>query len=143
MLKSQTTIKKTTLPRAKGKRVLRLKCGTLAPAKNRAFLQAGNVPLAPADVTPGEILLEEFMKPLGLSGNALARLMAVDPMRVNDIVHGKRAITVETALRFAAVFETSPRFWLGLQNDHDLAVAARRKADAPPSSGLVAQPRTK
>ena len=80
------------------------------------------VPLAPADVTPGEILLEEFMKPLGR--NALAKQMDVDPMLISQIVSGKRAITAETALQLATIFKTSARFWLGLQTDHDLAVAA-------------------
>ncbi len=61
------------------------------------------------------------MKPLGLSGNALAKKLDVDPMRISQIIHGKRAITAETALLLAAIFETSARFWLGLQADHDLA----------------------
>jgi addiction module HigA family antidote len=91
---------------------------------SKSAITTKGVPLAPADVTPGEILLEEFMKPLGISRNALAKQMDVDPMRVSQIVSGKRAITAETALLLATIFKTSARFWLGLQADHDLAVAA-------------------
>lgn len=85
------------------------------------------VPLAPADVTPGEILLEEFMKPIGMTGNALAKKLNVDPMRISQILRGKRAITAETALLLAEMFGTSARFWLGLQTDHDLAIAAQKR----------------
>jgi antitoxin HigA-1 len=100
---------------------------------SKSLITIKSVPLAPADVTPGEILLEEFLKPLGMSGNMLAKRMDVDPMRVNQIIRGKRAITAETALRLSAVLGTSPRFWLGLQNDHDLAVAAlRSQTDSGP-----------
>ena len=81
-------------------------------------------------MTPGEILLEEFMKPLGLSSDTLAGLMGVPPIRVDDIVHGKRAITAKIALLLADALGTSPRFWLGLQNDHDLAVEALLRARA-------------
>jgi addiction module HigA family antidote len=94
-------------------------------SKSLIITKGVSVPLAPADVTPGEILLEEFMKPLGLTGNALAQKMDVDPMRISQIIRGKRAITAETALLLATIFETSARFWLGLQADHDLASAAR------------------
>jgi antitoxin HigA-1 len=93
---------------------------------SRSLITTKSIPLAPADVTPGEILLEEFMKPLGISGNALARKMNVDPMRVSQIIRGKRAITADTALLLAETFGTSARFWLGLQADHDLAVVAKR-----------------
>jgi antitoxin HigA-1 len=81
-------------------------------------------------VTPGEILAEEFLQPLGLSHRALARGMGVNPMRVNEIVRGKRAITADTALRLAEALGTSARFWMNLQTNRDLAVAARafRKA---------------
>ena len=100
---------------------------------SKSLITIKSVPLAPADVTPGEILLEEFLKPLGMSGNMLAKRMGVDPMRVNQVIRGKRAITAETALRLSAVLGTSPRFWLGLQNDHDLAVAAiRSQTDSEP-----------
>ena len=79
-----------------------------------------DVPLAPADVTPGEILREEFLKPLGMTGQGLARAMGVDPMRVSEIIRWKLAVTAETASMLSAVLGTrpgtSPRFWLGLQN---------------------------
>lgn len=74
-------------------------------------------------VHPGEILLEEFLKPLGLSQNRLAIEIGVDARRINEIVQGKRSITADTALRLARFFGTSPQFWLGLQKDYDLQVA--------------------
>ncbi|HLA83083.1 MAG TPA: HigA family addiction module antitoxin [Thermoleophilia bacterium] len=81
-----------------------------------------NKKLAP--VHPGEVLLEEFLKPLGLSQNRLALSIGVPPRRVNEIVLGKRRVTAETALRLARYFDTTPQFWLGLQADFDLDVAA-------------------
>jgi antitoxin HigA-1 len=72
------------------------------------------------NVHPGEVLLEEFLAPLGISQNRLARDIAVPPRRINEIVHGKRAITADTALRLARYFGTSERFWMGLQADYDL-----------------------
>ena len=83
-----------------------------------------------SNIHPGEILLEEFLKPLGISQNKLAREIKVSPRRVNEIVLGKRAITPETALRLARYFGTSERFWLGLQLDFDLEEAKRRLAAA-------------
>lgn len=74
-------------------------------------------------VHPGEVLLEEFIKPLGLSQNRLAIEIRVDARRINEIVQGKRSITADTALRLARFFGTSPQFWLGLQKDYDLQVA--------------------
>lgn len=73
-----------------------------------------------SNIHPGEILLEEFLKPLGLSQNRLARELHVPPRRINEIVLGKRAVTPDTALRLARYFGTSERFWLGLQMDYDL-----------------------
>ena len=70
--------------------------------------------------TPGEVLLEHFLKPLGLSQNALGLYMCVPPQRINEIVRGKRPITLDTALRLARFFENSPEFWLRLQMQHDL-----------------------
>ena len=75
-------------------------------------------------VHPGEVLLEEFLKPMGLSQNRLALEIGVHPRRINEIVLGKRRITADTALRLARYFGTSPQFWMGLQNDYDLDVAA-------------------
>jgi len=74
-------------------------------------------------VHPGEILLEEFMIPMGISQNALARALKVPPRRINEIIHGKRGITVDTALRLSRHFGTSVQFWIGLQDDYDLDVA--------------------
>jgi addiction module HigA family antidote len=70
--------------------------------------------------TPGEILLEEFLKPMALSQTALARAIGVPPRRINEIVLGKRSITADTDLRLARYFKLSDGFFLGLQADHDL-----------------------
>jgi len=75
-------------------------------------------------IHPGEVLLEEFLLPLGISQYRLAKDTCVPPRRINEIVLGKRRITAETALRLARYFSTTPQFWLGLQADHDLDVAA-------------------
>jgi addiction module HigA family antidote len=71
-------------------------------------------------VHPGEILLEEFLKPMGISQNKLALDMRVPPRRINEIVHGRRRITADTALRLGRYFGMSAQFWLGLQMDYDL-----------------------
>ncbi len=75
------------------------------------------------NVHPGEILLEEFLKPMEISQNRLGRDLGVPPRRINEIVLGKRSITPDTALRLARYFGTSERFWLGLQMDFDLEAA--------------------
>ncbi len=75
-------------------------------------------------IHPGEILLEEFLKPLGMSQSRLALDIGVHPRRINEIVLGKRGITADTAFRLARYFGNSPQFWLGLQMDYDLDVAA-------------------
>jgi antitoxin HigA-1 len=74
-------------------------------------------------VHPGEVLLEEFLKPLGLSQNRLALDIGVPARRINEIVLGRRGISADTALRLARYFRVSPQFWLGLQMDYDLDVA--------------------
>lgn len=74
-------------------------------------------------VHPGEVLLEEFLKPMGLSQNRLALDIGVPPRRINEIVLEKRRITADTALRLSRYFGTSPQFWLGLQTDYDLDIA--------------------
>jgi len=76
-------------------------------------------------IHPGEILLEEFMKPMGISINRLARDLAVPPNRVSGIVNGVRAITADTALRLGKYFGVSPEMWLGLQAEYELRVARR------------------
>ena len=78
--------------------------------------------------TPGEILQTEFLEPMDLSQNALARAIMVPPRRINEIVLGKRSITADTDLRLARYFRLSEGFWLGLQADHDLAERRRRIA---------------
>jgi len=83
--------------------------------------QAGNLPL----VTPGEILLEEFLKPMALSQNALARAIRVPPRRINEIVLGQRAVTADTDLRLARYLGMSEGFFLGLQIDCDLRAKKR------------------
>jgi addiction module HigA family antidote len=75
-----------------------------------------------APVHPGEILLEEFLKPLGISQYKLAKDISVPPRRINEIVHGKRSITADTALRLARYFSFSERFWLNLQSRYNLEV---------------------
>ena len=80
-------------------------------------------------IHPGEVLLEEFLKPMGLSQNRLALDIGVPPRRINEVVLGKRGITADTALRLARYFGTSAQFWLGLQMDYDLDVAEDRLAD--------------
>jgi len=74
-------------------------------------------------VPPGEILMEDFMRPLGLSINALARALAVPPNRISAIVNGTRAISADTALRLGKYFGTSPEIWLDLQSDYELRIA--------------------
>lgn len=76
-------------------------------------------------ISPGEILLEEFMKPLGLSANQLARDIDVPPGRISEIINGKRSITADTALRLGKYFGVSPEIWLNLQVDYDMRVARR------------------
>jgi addiction module HigA family antidote len=75
-------------------------------------------------VHPGEILLEEFLKPMGISQNRLANSIGVPPRRINEIVLEKRSVTADTALRLAQYFGTSAKFWLGLQSDYDLDITS-------------------
>jgi len=74
-------------------------------------------------VHPGEVLREEFIKPIGISQNRLAIDIGVDARRINKIVLGKRAITADTALRLSRFFGNSPQFWMGLQTQYDLDIA--------------------
>lgn len=95
-------------------------------------------------VHPGEILREDFMKPLGLSINRLALDLRVPATRIGEIVHERRRITADTALRLARYFQTNPEFWLNLQNFYDLEVSRRSGAvsiiarDVRPASAVVA-----
>jgi addiction module HigA family antidote len=80
-------------------------------------------------IHPGEVLLEDFMKPLGLTQYRLAKDIGVTPIRISQIVHGKRAITVDTAMRLARYFGTSASVWLRLQVNYDLEVAELELSD--------------
>jgi addiction module HigA family antidote len=80
-------------------------------------------------IHPGEILLEEFLKPMGISQYRLAKDISVSPRRINEIVHGKRAITPDTALRLSRYFGSSERFWMNLQARYDLEVEKDRLQD--------------
>ena len=92
-----------------------------------------------APITPGEILLEEFLRPAGLSQNALARAIGIPPGRINDIVRGKRGITRDTASRLAIYWGTSPDLWLNLQAGYDAKIAARNLI---PTMSKQIQPRS-
>ena len=83
-------------------------------------------------IHPGEILFEEFLTPMNLSQNKIAIDIGVPPRRINEIIHGKRRITADTALRLAHYFEMSPQFWLGLQMDYDLDIEADKISDRIP-----------
>ena len=78
------------------------------------------------NIHPGEVLLDEFLVPMGLSQNRIAREIGVPPRRINEIVHGKRSVTADTALRLARYFGTTEEFWMGLQADFDLEEARNR-----------------
>jgi antitoxin HigA-1 len=77
------------------------------------------------NIHPGEILFEEFLKPMDISQNKVARDIGVPPRRINEIVHGNRAITADTAVRLAKYFKVSESFWMGLQSDYDIEEARR------------------
>jgi addiction module HigA family antidote len=80
-------------------------------------------------IHPGEVLMEEFLQPLGLSQNKLALNIGVAPRRINEIILGKRRISADTALRLARFFGSSPEFWLGLQSQYDLDLASDQLGD--------------
>jgi len=84
-------------------------------------------------IPPGEILLEEFMKPMGVSINTLSRDVNVPPNRISEIVNGKRSITADSALRLGKYFSVSPEIWLDLQSDYDIRVA--HPSENSPQSG--------
>lgn len=81
-----------------------------------------------APVHPGEILLEEFLKPMGITQYRLAKEISVPPRRINEIIHGTRAVSADTALRLGRFFGMSPQFWMNLQAQYDLAVETDRLA---------------
>jgi antitoxin HigA-1 len=81
------------------------------------------------EIHPGEILLEDFMKPMGISGRQLASDLDVPPSRISEVIHGTRPITADTALRLGLFFKMDPRFWLNLQTEYDIRVATRSLAE--------------
>jgi len=81
------------------------------------------------EIFPGEILLEDFMKPMGISARQLAADIDVSPSRISELVHGTRPITADTALRLGLFFGMEPRFWLNLQTEYDIRIAARTLQD--------------
>jgi addiction module HigA family antidote len=81
------------------------------------------------EIHPGEILLEDFMKPMGITGQQLAADIDVSPSRISELVHGTRPITADTALRLGLFFGMEPRFWLNLQSEYDMRIATRNLTD--------------
>jgi addiction module HigA family antidote len=77
------------------------------------------------EIHPGEVLLEDFLKPMGITARQLSADLDVSPSRVSEILHAKRAITAETALRLGLFFKMEPRFWLNLQSEYDMRMAQR------------------
>lgn len=96
------------------------------------------LPMNRPPTTPGEMLLEEFLKPRGMSQVELAARMDVPVQRVNTIVNGKRGITAETAILLSEALDTTPEFWMGVQADHDLWHALRKRAASKVRRGAVA-----
>jgi addiction module HigA family antidote len=78
------------------------------------------------EIHPGEILKEEFMAPLGITGRRLAADIDVPPSRISDVIHGRRPITADTAVRLGLFFDIDPRFWMNLQAEYDMRIAARQ-----------------
>ena len=81
------------------------------------------------EIHPGEILLEDFMKPMGITGQQLAADIDVSPSRISELVHGSRPVTADTALRLGLFFGMEPRFWLNLQSEYDMRIATRNLSD--------------
>jgi addiction module HigA family antidote len=82
------------------------------------------------NIHPGEILLEEFLKPMDISAYRLSKEIGIPQTRISQIIKGKRRITADTALRLSAFFGNTPKFWLGLQDDYDLEEESQRNDDA-------------
>lgn len=81
------------------------------------------------EIHPGEILLEDFMKPMAITARQLAADIDVSPSRISDLVHGSRPVTADTALRLGLFFDMEPRFWLNLQSEYDMRMATRNLKD--------------
>jgi addiction module HigA family antidote len=92
------------------------------------------------EIHPGEILLEEFLKPMGISARQLAADIDVSPSRISEVVNGHRPITADTALRLGLFFNMEPRFWINLQTEYDMRVATRTVSDKIASRVRVFQP---
>ena len=92
------------------------------------------------EIRPGEILLEDFMKPMGITARQLASDIDVSPSRISDLVNGNRPVTAETALRLGLFFSMGPRFWLKLQTEYDMRLAARTLSEKIASRICVFQP---
>ncbi len=92
------------------------------------------------EIHPGEILLEEFLKPMGISARQLAADIDVSPSRISEVVNGLRPITADTALRLGLFFNMEPRFWMNLQTEYDMRVATRTVSDKIVSRVRVFQP---
>jgi addiction module HigA family antidote len=92
-------------------------------------MEGGSMTKKLAPIHPGEVLLEEFLSPMGISQYRLAKDIHVPPRRINEIVHGTRSVSADTALRLARYFGTSERFWLNLQSQYDLDVESDRIGD--------------
>ena len=78
------------------------------------------------NIHPGDVLLHEFLEPMAISQNRLAKVISVPPRRINEIVLGNRSVTADTAVRLASYFSSSEKFWLGLQDDYDLELAKEK-----------------
>ena len=94
------------------------------------------------EIHPGEVLLEDFMKPMGISARRLAADIDVSPSRISELVHGKRPITADTALRLGLFFSMEPRFWLNLQSEYDMRMALRETRATIAPRVRVLQPAT-
>jgi len=94
------------------------------------------------EIHPGEILLEEFLSPMGISARRLAADIDVPPSRISEIVHGTRPITADTAVRLGAFFKMNPRFWMNLQTEFDMRVVSRELAGTVASRIRVYEPET-
>jgi addiction module HigA family antidote len=100
---------------------------TTALTKSKSWTTTGELKTAKSfdEIHPGEILLENFMKPMGITARQLAADIDVSPSRISDLVNGNRPVTADTALRLGLFFNMEPRFWLNLQTDYDMRQAAR------------------
>ena len=91
------------------------------------------------EIHPGEILLEDFMKPMGITARQLAADIDVSPSRISELVHGARPVTADTALRLGLFFGMEPRFWLNLQTEYDMRIACLLYTSPSPRDGLLSR----